>query len=288
MERVGSAIGFEDGDMLKKALLLVLPNSLARRIQQARARRMLAAFEKKEVRRLYGGYEFTLQIADPLGQAWYGQDTGPLPEVEFLRRFRLKPGARVFDLGAHQCVVALVLSRIVGAGGLVVAVEANAHNARVGQRNKELNSAENLRVIPAAASDRAGVIVFNDGMNGQISDGTPSPRSIQVRAVAIDDLMAEFGQPDVVFIDVEGFECKVLAGAKRALLGTPDCFVEVHIGAGLEALGGSLDAIVEFFPRETYKLFMCSQESPEPVPFQRGHEMTGSRFFLIAVADKTP
>jgi FkbM family methyltransferase len=272
--------------MLKKTLVRLLPNSLARRIYQMRARHNLSAFQKKEVRRHYGGYEFTLQIADPLGEAWYGQDTEPLAEVEFLRGFRLKPGARVFDLGAHQCVIALVLSRIVGESGQVLAVEANKHNAEVGERNKELNAAENLRIVCAAVSERAGTVVFNDGLNGQINDGMPSPRSIEVKAVTVDDLAAEFGQPDVLFIDVEGYECKVLEGAKRALLGAPDCFIEVHIGEGLETAGGSVDAIVSFFPRDQFKFFMCSQSSPDPVPFERNHAMTRSRFFLIAVSQK--
>jgi tRNA A58 N-methylase Trm61 len=54
---------------------------------------------------------------------------------------RLKAGARVFDLGAHQAVVALMLSQLVGHEGEVIALEAERHNFEVAERNRKLNAA---------------------------------------------------------------------------------------------------------------------------------------------------
>jgi hypothetical protein len=39
--------------------------------------------------------------------------------------------------------------------------------------------------------------------------------------------------PDILFIDVEGFEVHALKGATHTLQGRPDCFIEVHVGCGL-------------------------------------------------------
>ena len=49
---------------------------------------------------------------------------------------------------------------------------------------------------------------------------------------------------DVVLVDVEGFECRVLAGAAATLAGEADWAVEVHVGCGLEAAGGSVERVL--------------------------------------------
>ncbi|HEY5491738.1 MAG TPA: FkbM family methyltransferase [Gemmatimonadaceae bacterium] len=66
------------------------------------------------------------------------------------RRGRLGPGARVFDLGAHQGVVALMLAGIVGPEGQVIAVEAVPHNARIATQNATANACRQLVVLHAA------------------------------------------------------------------------------------------------------------------------------------------
>ncbi len=47
--------------------------------------------------------------------------------------------------------------------------------------------------------------------------------------MTIDGLASRFGLPDVVLIDVEGYESHVLAGAANTLaLGATDFLVEIH------------------------------------------------------------
>ena len=61
-----------------------------------------------------------------MGAGWYDHDWPELPEIALLKQHGLRPGARVFDIGAHQGVVALMLSKTVGPEGFVLAVEASA------------------------------------------------------------------------------------------------------------------------------------------------------------------
>src|SRR5271167_4070744 len=50
-----------------------------------------------------------------------------------------------------------------------------------------------------------------------------------VPAFSVDDLARTHGTPGVLFIDVKGFECEALRGARETLSSAPDLFVEVHI-----------------------------------------------------------
>src|SRR5689334_5501290 len=60
---------------------------------------------------VYGGHHLTLCINDSLAEGWYGQDSELPVEIDLLRREgRLRPGATVFNLGAHQAVIALIMA----------------------------------------------------------------------------------------------------------------------------------------------------------------------------------
>jgi hypothetical protein len=117
-------------------------------------------------------------------------------------------------------------------------------------------------------------------LNSHVDDGTGGWGCEEVTSVTIDDLTRGYGVPDVVFVDVEGYECEVLAGASETFRAAPDWFVEVHVGVGLERLGGSADAVLQFFAEDTYELFVGLKELKR---FQRGMELPRERFFLIAL-----
>jgi FkbM family methyltransferase len=270
--------------MIKPLVKKVMPPWLWTRLRLLRLRRQVEGFRPRRVRHSYGGTPLEIELADPLGQAWYDNDWPPLPEVELLSRHRLAPGALVFDLGAHQGVVALMLAQAVGPGGRVVAVEANPHNAAVARRNRDLNGAGQLHIIAAAVSDAPGRLTFNEGLDGQVDDGTGAWGRIEVEAVTIDGLAREHGPPDVLFLDVEGFECQALRGARETLARRPDAFVEVHVGFGLETFGGSVAEVLDHFPESHYDRFIAPDVPDRTfVPYRPDSPLLGQRFFLVAV-----
>lgn len=268
---------------MKAVARAIVPGSVRRYFQKRKLDRRVAAFRPRVVEHCYGGLKLRVQLADPLAAGWYDHDWSPSPEWELLGR--LRPGARVYDIGAHQGVVGLMLGHRVGPTGSVVLVEPNSHNIAVCRRNAELNGMPWVVPMEAAISDRAGTLSFNGGLNGAAAEVSDYAGVGEVAAVTLDGLVDRHGPPDVVFVDVEGFECRALAAATRAFDAHPDWFVEVHVGCGLETAGGSVEEILARFPAAAYDRFIHSEGDREAVRLDIApSEKLRTRFFLTAVA----
>jgi FkbM family methyltransferase len=262
----------------------VVPSLLWSKLLLIRQRVAIWRFRPHIVHHQYGDQALDVYLADPMGQEWYDRDWPQMPEIDFLRRHQLQPGATVFDLGAHQGVVALVLAKLAGPTGKVVAVEGNGHNAQVALRNRDLNTAPQLEVRHAVVAEAGGALPFSQGYVGQVDRPRRFLRSPLVPAVTIDDLSQHYGWPQVLYLDLEGYECRALQGARRTLQHRPDCFVEVHLGHGLEKFGGSLQVLLDFFPQGEFQTFAFSEAQPQIVPFSPALDFVRARFFLIAIA----
>jgi FkbM family methyltransferase len=263
-----------------------LPQPLWTMLRLARVWSSIHFYRERKVTHVYGGFPLSVWLTDPLAQGWYDADWPELPEIALLKTGRLQHGARVFDLGAHQCVVAMMLSRIVGTDGQVVALEANPHNAEIGERNRVLNDIAQLKVMHGAVAKDPGTIDFSKALNGAVVGDQPDWGLQRVRAYSVDELARELGRPDVLFIDVEGFECEVLKGARETLRERPDVFVEVHSGCGLERFGGSREEIFNTFPADYYQLFSAAEDFPKFLPVKDANTLPEKRFFLVALKRK--
>lgn len=279
--------------MMKAALRRWLPDRIYGPIRAYRVRRFVAGFEPRQVAHTYAGYPLTVQLADPLGEFWYDHDWDEPAEIFELRRGRLCQGASVLDVGAHQAVVAMILARIVGVQGAVVAVEAEPHNARIASQNVIANAITNVTVVHAAASDRPGMVSFAEGLNGNIArEGIPG--SISVPAITVDEMALLYGCPDVVFIDVEGHEARVLRGASSTIAGgETDFFVELHDAAALAAAGSTADEVLAHFGPETFEVCIAQTDNTPPgvasshlltdwEPPQSALHREGRRCFVVA------
>jgi FkbM family methyltransferase len=131
-------------------------------------------------------------------------------------------GDVVFDLGANQGEYAEVLA---GEGARVVAVEPNiAFTARLQAFAREAD----IRPVFAAIGDEQGTAVLNVCSEPGYStladphvewiEGSPDYKTVswthtlEVPVTTMDLLAREFGQPEYVKIDVEGFEINALRG----------------------------------------------------------------------------
>ncbi len=235
---------------------------------------------KRGKKHTYAGVPLKIYIFDEVSRNWYDHDW-QRNEIEFLKKGKLKEGARVFDIGAHQGIVALIFSKIVGTKGNVVAVEMDKSHIQIAEINKKNNNANNLRLVHAAAGAKKGKLFFD---NDQVKIEKNS-RLISINATTIDTLTLKYGAPSVLYIDVEGYEAKVLKGAKKTMQQFPDCCIEVHANNGLEVLGGSVEELISFFPKKRYNLYMATATHRCKIQhFNLKNNLTKNRFYLIALA----
>jgi FkbM family methyltransferase len=267
---------------LKSSLRVLLPRTLSYRLANWYRARRVASFPRREIRRSYYGHTLRLVIADTTAEGWYDFEWGKnlLPELTYLRQGRLRPGARVFDIGAHQGVVAHILTRLVGIEGAVIAVEADPWNAARTKENVDLNRTTGLTVLHAAVSDGK----FKDHHSrSYFSDRAFDWSLKRVPQITIDELSQRHGFPDVVYMDVDGFELLALRGATKTLQQPADWYVEVHVGEGLENEGATWQEILEFFDPVRFRLLIGTEESPEFTAFDPYSHLLEHRFFLVAL-----
>jgi FkbM family methyltransferase len=265
---------------VKQLVRRLLPHPLYRAYRKRRIAHTIASYSARVVRHDYGGVRLCVKIADPLAEGWYDRDWPNPRELEELARSgALRPAATVFDLGAHQGVVALMLADRVGSEGKVVAVEAEPHNARIAAENVALNSADNVIVLTAAVCERMGTIRFAEGLNGQVDSDTRLG-TVEVAATTIDDLAGRFGHPDLVFLDVEGYEGKALEGAAMTLAsGRTSLFIEVHAD---RLVDWNVDRLLDRLEGFTLSVADSLADGAAGVFTRMSDVPTAPRFFLLA------
>lgn len=198
---------------------------------------------------LVGGQRVTLFVS-PDAQLKYlkpGLQAFDRDLIRIAERF-LGPRSVVWDLGANVGVFAFAAAAV-ARQGTVLAVEADAWLATLLRRSQQLpgNRGRDVRVLPAAVSDREGVASFLIAARGRASNalaeagGRSEMGGVRethfVPTLRLDTLLETFPAPDFVKVDVEGAELLALRGATRLLEEVrPTCYVEVGPEVSAEVL----------------------------------------------------
>lgn len=191
------------------------------------------------------------------------------PEFAALDKI-LRSGDVFIDVGANSGIYTLKGARIVGSDGAVLSLEPNPDLLTVLKRNTGRNGLNNVRLRGLAAAEECRECRFFEIDNKPNSfslisrgDGTAS---FSVLAVDLDSLVNWEGirRVDVIKIDAEGAEDRVLAGATTIIREHQPVIIAEVTKAGLSALP------------DGYRSFRLSG-SPNKILLPPGHR-------LIAVA----
>jgi len=156
-------------------------------------------------------------------------------EIEELLHSLLQPGDQFIDVGANIGMVSLIAASRIGSKGRGLAFEPNPEVHQRLKSHFEINDISNIAVVPFAVGDQPGTATLSvQGRNtglGTLTRSDPGKgRTVEVEVARVDDFAGELaeGRPTVIKIDVEGYECRVLAGMAN-LLSRPETVLIVEV-----------------------------------------------------------
>lgn len=137
----------------------------------------------------------------------------------------IRPGAVVFDVGAHAGYYTLAASRLAGEKGRVVAFEPDPVNLGYLREHLRRNGADNVTIVPRPVGEQHDLVVsFVEKPGHRYESGLSRTPGLgdgaEMRLVSLDRMVADgLPPPDVVKMDIEGAESSAIAGASQLVAG---------------------------------------------------------------------
>jgi FkbM family methyltransferase len=212
----------------------------------------------------------------------------------------LEPGMTAVDVGANIGAFTAAFAQAVGPGGRVHAFEPLDRSRRRLLRTLELNSFANVTVNGSALSDTTGESTLFTYGPGFESWATLAPRAIEladrtleaatsevVETTTLDDYCegAGIASVDLLKIDVEGAEQRVLRGASRLLEQGRIAGVIVEVSDDtLESFGDRAYRLVEFLERRGLRPHIVSGNTARPIRIAGEHRQLSNVVALSTAA----
>lgn len=229
-------------------------------------------FTPHEERLSVNDIPFDFVVSTPLAKNWYARKSNDYShEIAALAALDLRD-ATIFECGGHHGRDCVVMAKMVGPNGRVVSFEPHPDNVDVLRRNVRLNHLDNVIAVGAAVGSKPGALFIRSRSNAKVSR---SGSGIEVPVVTVDEWAEEQGfWPDIIKIDVEGYEFEILRGAQQALARTPALSIEVHCNIVRE-FGWEPDALWDLVDVSKYDVFIQRHDGQAAEPLLKPEALEG-------------
>lgn len=197
----------------------------------------------------------------------------------------IKGGHTVFDIGANIGTETLAMSNLVGEKGKIIAIEADPDTANILRERIRCGNFLNIIVENKAIAKKKGAINIvrcskhNAGMNF-VTDVIEDTSAI-VEAITADDLVSVYGEPDFVFMDIEGSEYGFLLGGLHLLTDVrPIIFTEVNASM-LPRTGGTILKFCKLLDEFNYTAYDANTRFLTEITFSQVDHCVSSDWLLI-------
>jgi len=167
------------------------------------------------------------------------------------------PGMTVMDIGASTGVHTLRMAKLVGITGLVYAFEPSNWMYERLCENISLNNFHNIVVEKFALSEVDAKAIFLSEQHDRVDKKQNSREYIKMDYVKLDTYVKRMtiNKIDFIKIDVDGYETRVLEGAKQTIKKNLPIMV-IEMGRGLqEAYERSLEELITLLESFGYKFY---------------------------------
>lgn len=190
-------------------------------------------------------------------------------DTTYALRKLIKPGMTIFDIGANSGAHTLRMAKIVGGSGKVVAFEPMPWALKKLETNMALNMLKNIRIESMGLSDKpAKNIGVEIAASWPVRTKNAPPQQLhpihkgklakeRIDFSTLDDYVSahEIWRVDVIKIDTDGYELKVLRGGAETLKRfLPALIVEMDKRT-LQEHGDTLEGLILFLESFGYRFY---------------------------------
>jgi FkbM family methyltransferase len=228
-----------------------------------------------------GGVWYWLNKADDLA---YGMMMLPgnfeRAERRFISRF-IQPGWQVVDIGANWGLYTILMAKLVGPSGLVVAFEPIPSMNTLLARNVELNRFKNVIAVASAVGSKPGDATMWECLDGREAfsslrdPGVGLTRQIIAPVTSLDVYcdFVKYLQPKFIKIDAEGAELSILRGARETLAKFKPAIMCEFCDARTVKWGYSCTEIYRLLESWGYSWYQIAQDDTlDPAPMKEHYD----------------